>query len=390
MLHSQIESIVSKSPKWVVVSFIAVPLVLLIVLLKAAGAGQVAAQPVQPLPQNVDVFALQQKSAYTRLIDVIGRVESNKRAVIGFERGGTVAQSYVDEGDYVAKGDLLAELDTQRLQAQLLEIEAAIKRAEADARLAKLSEKRIAKLVQDKLESPQRLDETRESTLAANALVQEIIARKESVMVEFEKSKLYAPFDGAILSRPVYPGSVVAQGTTVFTMQQNENTEVRMAMAAKQAFSLGKGTVYEMTDGVRTFSAKLKSVASARTLNTRTVDAIFELQDAQLPLAERVLPGDLLNLQLPQQINADGFWVPKSALTNGIRGMWNLFTVAELGADQNIVAKSVSVLYSDDKRAFVSGALTNNEYVVMHGGHRLVPDQLVVATEVNVSAIARR
>ena len=57
--------------------------------------------------------------------------------------------------------------------------------------------------------------------------------------------------------------------------------------------------------------------------------------------------------------------------------MWNLFTVDNAEGEQNLVTKSVSVLYSDESKAFVSGALNAQDYVIAHGGHRLVPNQKV-------------
>ena len=363
---------------------------LLFLLMKAAGAGQVPAGPESPFAQNVDVIKVERTQSYTRLVKVVGRVEASKQASLGFELGGTLLLATVDEGDRVTKGQLLAELDTQRLEAQIREIEAGVARAKADARLAKLSENRVASLVKQKLESPQRLDETREATQAAQALVREIEARKDSVVVEFAKSKILSPFDGTILSRPVDPGSVVGQGMTIFTIQQDAGTEVRMAMSADKAFRLTKGQQYELFLGKQAFSGKLKSIANARTINTRTVDAIFEINtvsdDLQTPV---VLPGDLLTLLLPTETDIAGYWVPKSALTNGIRGMWNLFTVADTEGEQSLFSKSVNVLYSDETKAYVSGSLNAQDYVILHGGHRLVPNQKVSAKLVPFSDSGR-
>lgn len=377
----------SQSQQWMtqrsgtlVLLFFAIPTVFLFLLMKAAGAGQVPDAPKEPFAQQVDVIKVEHQESYTRLVKVVGRVEASKQASLGFELGGTLLNTYVDEGDHVTKGQLLAELDLLRLQAQLREFEAGIARATADARLAKLSEDRVASLVKQKLESSQRLDETREATLSAQALVREIEARRDFVLVQVEKSKIFSPFDGTILTRPVDPGSVVNQGMTIFSIQKDADTEVRMAMAADKVFQLEMGESYKLYQAKNTFNAKLKSVANARTINTRTVDAIFEIETgSQQNFSGMVLPGDLLTLLLPTETNIDGYWVPKSALTNGIRGMWNLFTVKENNGEQAMVTKSVNVLYSDESKAFVTGALSDDDFVVLHGGHRLVPNQKVYA-----------
>lgn len=386
MSASQMQQWISQRSGLAVLMFFAVPSLFLFLLMKAAGAGQVPEAPVEPFAQKVDVIKVERQNSYTRLVKVVGRVEASKQAGLGFELGGTLLETTVDEGDRVSKGQLLAQLDTQRLDAQLREIEASVARAKADARLAKLSENRIASLVEKNLESPQRLDETREATLAAQAQVREIEARKDSVVVQFTKSKIFSPYNGTILSRPVDPGSVVGQGMTIFTIQKDADTEVRMAMAADKAFKLKKGQAYQLFQGQNALTATLKSIANSRTINTRTVDAIFEIEVtaegdsvSQNSLANMVLPGDLLTLMLPNETATEGYWVPKSALTNGIRGMWNLFTVGNAEGSQNLTAKSVNVVYSDESKAFVVGSLNAADYVILHGGHRLVPNQKVFA-----------
>lgn len=387
MSGSQLQQWISHRSGTVVLLFFAIPTMFLFLLMKAAGAGQVPEAPSEPFAQQVDVIKVEHQDSYTRLVKVVGRVEASKQASLGFELGGTLLNTYVDEGDRVTKGQLLAELDLLRLEAQLREFEAGIARATADARLAKLSEDRIVSLVKQKLESPQRLDETREATLSAQALVREIEARRDFVLVQVDKSKIFSPFDGTILTRPVDPGSVVNQGMTIFTIQKEADTEVRMAMAADKVFQLEMGQSYTLYQGKNTFTAKLKSVANARTINTRTVDAIFEMETAsQNNFINTVLPGDLLTLLLPTETDIEGFWVPKSALTNGIRGMWNLFTVSETSGEQSMITKSVNVLYSDETKAFVTGALSSDDFVVLHGGHRLVPNQKVYAKQVPFAA----
>ena len=383
MSGSGLKNWTTQRPATVVFLCISIPAVLLFLLMKAAGAGQVADAPTDAFTQKVQVMKAEKQSAYTRLVKVVGRVEASKQASLGFELGGTLESAYVDEGDRVKKGQVLAELDIQRLEAQMREIEASIARAKADARLAELSEQRVAKLVKERLESPQRLDETREATQSALAMVREMEARKDSVTVDFVKSKIVAPYDGTILTRPVDPGSVVGQGSTILTIQKDADTEVRMAMAADKAFKLNKGQRYQLHYGERQFTASLKSIANARTINTRTVDAIFEIDtNISTDVTAMVLPGDLLTLLIPTETAIAGYWVPKSSLTNGIRGMWNLFTVSSPDAEQSVVAKSVNVLYSDQSKAFVTGALEASDYVLVSGGQKLVPEQKVYALEI--------
>lgn len=377
----------------VVISLILLPLMVLVILLRSAGAGQVYSTGGEVKVHSVDVFQVETQPSYQRQLRAVGKVESTRQAKMGFERSGTLITTLSDEGQQVKKGDLLAELDTQRIIAQKQEVEATILRAKADARLADISANRIAKLVRDKLESAQRLDEAREQALSAQAFVKQVEASLERLNVELRKSKIHAPFSGTVLARLVDSGSVIAQGQTVFTLQQSDAAEVRIAMGADQAFTMkvGEEQTLQIPDfrGNRAVNnkvvARVKSIANSRNINTRTVDVIFEL-----PNVPGILSGDLLTLTIPQTIREQGIWLPKSALASGVRGLWTVYTVAGNGKDQKIIPKSVAVLYNTAKNAYVSGALKEGDFVVIQGVHRLVPGQIVNADVAQSLHLANR
>ncbi|XOV80771.1 MAG: efflux RND transporter periplasmic adaptor subunit [Aestuariibacter sp.] len=377
--------VTTRHPTVVLAVAILVPTFLLVILLKSAGAGQTPGAPKTMEVQRVEVLQIKHQDQYHRKVNIVGRVESGEQTVLGFERGGTVARTLFDEGQPVTAGQLLAELDMQRLNAQMQEVEATITRAKADARLAQLSQRRIKKLVADKMESPQRLDEARESTLAAMALVDEMQARRVSIEVEFEKSRLYAPFDGVLIGRQVDTGSVVAQGQPIFSLLRNDALQVRMAMSADDAFRFSIGQQQTLYKNDTDFQATVLSIGANRHIQTRTVDVMLALSENA---KSQLLQGDLLSLELQKQISASGFWLPKSALTSSIRGLWSVFSVSQPGDEQKVKARNVNVLYSDRDKVFVSGSLTDQDYIVASGVHRLVPEQLVKAVENNDALIA--
>lgn len=371
-----------------------IPFLLLFLLLNAAGVGQVYSSEQEVRLHKVTVLSVESQSSYQREMKAIGRVEAGSMANLGFESGGTLLNTLVDEGDIVTSGQLLAKLDVQKLTAQIQEVDATIARVEANARLAAISTKRITQLVADKLDSQQSLDEARETEVAAKAAVREALAAKARLDVEMIKSHLYAPFAGTIVSHPVDSGSVVAQGQTIYTMQQDNETEVRMALGMEQAFELQVGESYTLYSqySQKPVQAVVKSVARTRNLNTRTIDVIFKIAQGQQDGGiERVMPGDLLSLSMMQEVPESGIWVPKTALTSGVRGLWTVYTVqpAEQNGSSTIVPKSVMVLYNTTTHAFVTGALQDGDQIVIQGAHRLVPGQLVDATLSESNRVAK-
>jgi RND family efflux transporter MFP subunit len=277
----------------------------------------------------------------------------------------------------VVAGEILAKIDDQRLRAQMSELSAILNRAESEANLAELSLKRVVELVDKKLESAQRLDESRESVNAANAFVDEIVARKQTLLVEIGKTKLLAPFDGSVVSRLVDKGTVVAAGQTLFNFQQNGHLEVRFALSADHVNKFTLDQVMTLSTQTNRVLGKIKSIAQQRRLDTRTVDVIVSLTEQNVS----ILPGDLLHIDISSDINAQGFWVPRKALVSGVRGLWSLFTVEVIDGEHQLVTKLVEMVYADDKKSFVRGALQDGVPVVIEGVQRLVPRQKVLIND---------
>lgn len=349
----------------------------LVTLMKASGNGQTQEAPTEAKKLLVNVMPIEWHEQYEQKRLVVGRAEALQTAAIGFDLSGSVVDILVDEGQAVVEGQVLAELDDQRLRAQMSELSAILNRAESEANLSEISLKRVVELVDRKLESAQKLDESRESVNAAKAFVDEILARKQTLLVEIGKTQLLAPFDGSVVSRLVDTGTAVSAGQSLFNLQQNGQLEARFALSADHVNKFSIDQVIAVTTKTNQTLGKIKSIAQQRRLDTRTVDMIISLTEPNLS----ILPGDLLHIDISSNIDAQGFWVPRKALVSSVRGLWSLFTVEEIDGEQQLVVKLVEVVHADDKKAFVRGALKEQVSVVIEGVHRLVSGQKVTISD---------
>ena len=295
---------------------------------------------------------------------------------MAFEIYGVIEQIRNVEGERVRKGQILATLDEQRLFAQKKELDAVLLRAQADARLASLSANRTAELVKKRLEPEQRLDEAMAGLDAANALVNEVIAKHESLGVELQKSTLVAPFDGQLVQQLLDSGTVVSSGQPVFSLIAELDLEARIGLPTQSALVLNLGQSYALSYAGKTLPSILISLAKQRNQATRTVDALFKI-DPQVAQKRYLISGDLVSLSVDVQMQKQGAWIPISALSNGVRGLWTLFVIDKSSGSQVIQARSVYVEYMEQDRAFVSGAIVQGELLVVSGLHRLTPNQLV-------------
>ena len=361
----------TKSGKFTLVISIAAFTAALVILLMTAGLGNATQAPEARLPVAVSTGQVKIQSGFETPINVFGLVESPKATSLSFDVAGQVTRMLVDEGDVVKKGDMLAQQDIARLNARKRELQAAIERANADLVLAKVNSDRTTLLVERKLESAQRLDEAKANLNVAKAQVSEMQAALESLNVEIRKTTLISPFDGVVNRRFFDEGSVVSAGSPVFGITSTENYQVRFAVPAEvvEQFDGNKAVIVRVGD--TTVAGAVTQRLPVRNLQTRTIDILVTLNSN-----EKVRPGDMAILSALRSHAETGTWLPVSALSNGLRGLWRVLVLPSKG-NATLQARVVEVVYTDGNKAFVRGALEDGDVYVDEGTHKLAPGQMV-------------
>lgn len=160
-------------------------------------------------------------------VTATGNLEPRNQLDIGTELSGTVRAVHVGVNDLVSAGLVLAELDTSRLEAQVLQAESSLASAQArvvqaSARLkvARANQARLLKLRElsgNKLPSPQDLDFADTAVVrsvgevaAAQAAVSEARAVLKMIRADLFKADIRSPINGVVLVRSVETGQTVA------------------------------------------------------------------------------------------------------------------------------------------------------------------------------------
>jgi HlyD family secretion protein len=171
-------------------------------------------------------------------VTATGTLQPTNEVDISSELSGIVRKVLVDYNDQVRNGQVLAELDTDKLEAEVARARAAlaasrarVKEAEASVIQAKNDFDRYSRLVEAKTASEQRFEEaratydravaSRESAQADVAVAEADLMLKEA---DLKKTCICAPIDGVVLSRDVEPGQTVAatlQAPVLFTLAEN-------------------------------------------------------------------------------------------------------------------------------------------------------------------------
>ena len=268
---------------------------------------------------------------------------------------GYIAAWHKDIGAHVTKGGILAtisapDLDQQleQARAQLVQLQAAVQQAQANAELGSATNRRTSQLVVQGWQSKQQGDNDRLNAAAqtaglavakANVEAQQSAVKRLEELKAFEEIK--APFDGVVTARNVDIGDLVnAGGNTGRAMFQVADIHrMRIYVNVPQAFfgelAPGIKATLHLPGQKETFEAQLVSTSNAVAETSRT--ALVELQ-ADNPDG-KLWPGAFAEVHFDIPADPNTLTVPLTALVFGAKGM----EVAALDTDDKVVLKPVVV-----------------------------------------------
>jgi RND family efflux transporter MFP subunit len=340
--------------------------------------------PAAGLPVTTAVLA--SASSYEANQRFAGLLEATQRSTLAFTTSAPLAALYVDAGDSVTEGQALARLDARELEATLRSAQAALRLAEAEfqaqaalAALAKVKGERAAELFARGQLAEQSFDEARLAAEAEQARVRVAEARAEQARAQAEeaevrlsRAELRAPYAGRVAERHVDEGTLVAPGAPVLTLVSSGVLEAHIGLPPTLAPSLARRDAYTLTVEGQSYPGELLQVLPQLDATARTATARFRIRNP----GNALRAGQLVELHLPRTLQADGFWVPLTALAEANRGLWSLFLAQEDGAGGHRATRTlVEVLHSTTERAFVRGDLLPGDRLVLTGVGRLVPGQ---------------
>ncbi|MCS6181019.1 efflux RND transporter periplasmic adaptor subunit [Shewanella baltica] len=301
-----------------------------------------------------------------------GTIRAGNTTGVGFELAGKLNELQADSGIKVKQGQILAILDTRLLEAERQEIQASLAQTQADVDLATSTLKRNQELKKSGYVSEQLLDENRSQLNSLAAAKNRLLASQHANQLKLDKSILVAPFDGTISQRLHNLGEVIAAGSPIFTLVGNINPEAYIGVPVALAEQFHAGQQVQVSVQDQTFTAEIAGISAEVNPVSRTLQLRISLpQDAH------VINGEIAYLHQQQQIEQAGYWVPISALTDGIRGLWNLYVIANDEQQSIIERRDVEILYTTQNMAYIQGAIQPNEIYVSQGLHKLVVGQAV-------------
>jgi membrane fusion protein (multidrug efflux system) len=171
-------------------------------------------------------------------VDYVAEIKAVQNVEIRSKIAGFLEKIHVDEGAVVQAGQLLFSIDNREYKEQLTKKRALLKLAQADLKSSELELENTRNLVEKKVVSKIELEFARNKLAANRAKVEEAAAEVEHAKLILSYTKVCAPFSGLIDRLPNKIGSLVAEGTLMTTISQNEEVFAYFDVSEKEYLDL--------------------------------------------------------------------------------------------------------------------------------------------------------
>ncbi len=335
-------------------------------LLMACGGSQPGGMPgapgggARPAARPVSVIAARvEPRDFTDRFTALGTARATESIEVTSRISSVVSRINFTEGEHVAAGKLLVELDNKEIRADVAVAEAAVAQSRSQyERSRQLADTRIISQSQlEELEAKMKMDE----------------AQLQAARARLDNSYIRAPFAGTVGLRRVSLGDLVGPDTVITTL--DDTRRIRLEFAVPESFlselrpQMSISAASAVYPG-RPFTGEITSIDSRVDPVTRAVTAI-----ATIPNPDGLLkPGMFLTVGL-ERSRRDVLMVPEEALSPR-QGRQYVFLVV----DGRAVEREVEVGARSPGLAELVSGVTPGDVVVTEGIQRLrdgVPVQLL-------------
>ena len=315
----------------------------------------------------------------TSEIELPGNTQAFDDTPIYARTSGYLKKWYVDIGQHVTKGELMATIETPELDEQLMVARADLKSAQADLTLANTTSERYQNLLKSDSVSKQETDVAVSGAAAKRAAVEAAQAnvRRLEQLQSFEK--IYAPYSGIVTQRNTDIGDLINSGSSTTSNTAKELfhiasvNELRVFVAVPEVYApdIHNGDTASLTLDEypgQTFIGTVTRNSGAIDSGSRTLNVEVDVNNQ----TGKLLPGAYIfvHFRIPQQSRE--LSIPSNALLFRSEGMQ-----VGIVRDGHVHLQRVTIGKDNGKSVEISTGLSPSDQVILDPSDSLAEGQSV-------------
>ncbi len=260
-------------------------------------------------------------------VSIIGTIAARYDMPIGVEGdGGRVTAVYVEAGDHVKQGQVLAHLDNSVLEPQVTNLQAALDQARAEADLAEAEYQRARAVGASGALSAEETQRRKSSAVTAASHVKVAAAQLAEAQARLARADVRAPANGIILTRSVEVGqTAMPSGEALFRLSKDGETELRGQVAEQDLPLLKVGQLVDvkLTGSSKIYQGRIRLLGAI-------IDPTTRLGTAKVSLTPdpNLRPGAFARAEVTVS-NAERAVLPQTAVLNDDKGSYVLIVDAQ-------------------------------------------------------------
>lgn len=343
-----------------------------------------------PQVPSVEVVTLAEELV-RHWVEFTGRLQSVDFVEIRPRVSGTIQQVFFKDGTIVAAGDPLFVIDPRPFEAEVSKAQAQLASAKSERHLAETELGRNRLLVQKKIVSESRYDNSNSAYTVTLAVVNAAEAALKQARLNLEYAHITAPISGRISRAEITAGNVIEAGPNapVLTTIVSNDTLYAEFDVDEQTYV---NTVRQMADSAPPVELELQGDEKVRyrgvlhsfdnrldtSSGTIRARAVFDNTDGAL------LAGMYAKVRLGSVDKEGALLVPDRAIgTNQDQKF-----VYAINQDNEITYRVVKPGRNIDGQRVILSGLVSGEQVVVNGLHRVRPQMVVQPVESSLQNLA--
>ena len=282
---------------------------------------------------------------------------------------GNIEKIYVDAGDYVSTGQLLAVIDKSQYLQTLKQAEATLNQYKATLENNEVNFQRISTLYTKGLSSQGDFDNANTQVKVTQSQIEAADAMVKNAELQVSYCNITAPFSGFITKKLLDRGALVSSGTTnsIFILADISKLKVMVNIPEKNLASINNVHSVDISvDAYKDemFKGEFRKISQAFDLSSRTMPAEIWIDNPG-----RVLkPGMFAKIEISLEKHSDVMIVPAECVLSDDNGSYVFVVNDGQTAQKKYVQKGIesdnrieilSGLNYDDNLVFVGQALIN-------------------------------
>jgi len=307
------------------------------------------------------------KGEVNPLEEFIGTLNFSKTSALASQTSGAVVSVNFETGDKLRKGDVLLEVDSKVLDAQISSLKASLNISKINLENATRDYNRYKELIEQKSISQKVYDDSFFKYSSAKQDLNMAQAKLNEQLINKEKKSIKAPYDAVVVDKNIEVSEWASAGKTVATIVSTNEVDMMFNLPTSYIFKLDKNDSYDIQLKGQKIKSKLYASIAKGDKRTRTFPVKFKAKVN----SEFLYDGMEVKINLPRSKKQNALMVPRDAVIKRF-GQNVIF----LNVDGIATMLPVQILgYTKDNVAVSAQGLTEGASVVVKGNERIFPKQ---------------